>query len=112
MVVYVNNLHINCGENFSQELTILGSDGSTVNLTGYAGSSHMRKHAESSVVVAGFGISFFNRNEGIIKLLLSKEVTSGLKEGRYVYDVLLTTNTNRKILVVEGTVLVRAGITT
>lgn len=112
MSVYVNNITINAGETFSQPLTILNSSGSAVNLTGYAASSMMRKHAESTTKTADFTVGITSAASGLITLSLSSAITAGIKEGRYVYDVLLTDSANLKSIVVEGMVLVRTGITT
>ena len=112
MSVYVNNITINAGETFSQPLTILNSSGSVVNLTGYAASSMIRKHAESNTKTADFTVSITNASQGIITLGLSSTTSGGIKEGRYVYDVLLTDSASLKSIVVEGMVLVRTGITT
>jgi hypothetical protein len=112
MSVYVNNLSINCGENFTQSLTIQDSDGTALDLTGYGGSSYIRKHPESSTVVASFGVNFTDRNNGIIELSLPSASIINVKEGRYVYDVLLTKPSGLKLIVVEGSVLLRAGIST
>jgi hypothetical protein len=42
---------------------------------------------------------------------LSAEDTLSLKEGRYVYDILITDNDGIKTRVIEGMVLVREGVT-
>ena len=112
--VYVNNITINAGEDFSQELTISADKpvAGVLNLVGYAGSSMIRKHASSSKVVAGFGVSFVNRSSGLMRLSLGSSITSTLKEGRYVYDVVLINNAGLKSMIVEGMVLIRTGITT
>lgn len=110
MSVYVNNIVINAGETFSQPLTILSSDGSSVNLSGYAVTSMMRKHAESSIKTAQFSVGITSAAKGKITLSLGSTITSTIKEGRYVYDVLLTSAANIKTIVVEGMALVRTGI--
>jgi len=111
MSVYVNNITINAGETFSQPLTLTNSFGSSIDLTGYGVSSYIRKHPESSTVVAGFGISFTNRAAGEILISLGSSVTQNITEGRYVYDMVATTGAGIKSVVLEGNVLVRAGIT-
>jgi hypothetical protein len=111
MAVYVNNIVIDQGVDFSQSLTVEASTGQILNLTGYAGSSYIRKHAESKNVVAGFGISFANRAKGRVVLSLGSSITSQLKEGRYVYDLILSNTAGLKTVVAEGMVLVRSGIT-
>jgi len=110
MAVYVNNLVIDAGEDFSQDFTLETSLNDVVNLTGYAGSSYIRKHPESSNVISGFGISFFNPSYGQLRLSLGSSITSTIPEGRYVYDVLVTTQNSSKQIVIEGMVTVRTGI--
>lgn len=111
MAVYANNIVINSGETFSQSLTILNSNSSEIiNLTGYAVSSMIRKHVDSSIKTAEFQVGITSASEGLISLSLGSSITSTIKEGRYVYDVLLLSPTNYKSIVVEGSVLIRAGI--
>ena len=111
MAVYVNNLVVNAGEDFYQEMTIFGGNGETpLTLTGYTLTSMIRKHAESTTKTADFTTGIVNATKGIMSLSLPSSTTSGLKEGRYVYDVLLNTGTMKSIIV-EGMVLIRTGIT-
>ena len=110
MAVYTNNISINAGENFSLPLTILSNAGGVLNLTGYGASAAMRKHATSSTK-SDFTVGITSAAEGLITLGMASTVTSDLKEGRYVYDVLLISDANLKSIVVEGSVLVRTGIT-
>ena len=111
MTVYVNNITINSGVEFSLPLTILDNTGAgALNLTGYGCSAMMRKHAESSASTQ-FNVGITSAAEGLVTLGLASTVTSALKEGRYVYDVMLITDMNMKSVVVEGMALVRPGIT-
>jgi len=110
MAVYTNNISINSGEDFSLPLTILNNTGGVLNLTGYAASSALRKHATSSTKT-DFTVGITSAAEGLITLGMASTVTSELKEGRYVYDVLLISDENFKSIAVEGMALVRTGIT-
>lgn len=111
MSVYVNNLTINSGETFSLPLTILDSAGNTpLNLTGYAVTSMMRKHPESTTKTAQFTVGITSAADGAVTLSLASTTTSSIKQGRYVYDVLLTAEDNTKSIAVEGSALVRLGI--
>ena len=111
MSVYTNNIVINSGESFSLPLNILDSNGSELNITGYAASSAMRKHANSSTKAADFTVGITSAADGLVTLSLGSTITSSLKEGRYVYDVLLISDANVKTIVVEGSALVTTGIT-
>jgi hypothetical protein len=111
MSVYVRNLTINTGTDFSETLELTQSGGGAVNLNGFNGVAHLRKNPESTNYV-GFGISFVNRSGGVINISMGSTITSTIKAGRYVYDLLLIRPNTTKTVAVEGTVLVRAGIST
>ena len=111
MSVYVRNLTINTSTDFSETLELTQSGGGAVNLTGFGGVAHLRKTPESTNYV-GFGISFVNRSGGIVNISMASTITSTIKAGRYVYDLLLIRPNTTKTIAVEGTVLVRSGIST
>ena len=112
MTVFVQNLTVNSGEDFSRDLDILSADGSGgVNLTGYTAASHLRKHTDSSSYV-NITVGITSAAEGKLNLSMTDTVTSTIKPGRHVYDVLLTKPSGNKIIAVEGSILVRPGICT
>ena len=112
MTVFVQNLTINAGETFSRDLDILSADGTGgVDLTGYTANSHIRKHTDSGLsAVMAVGIT--SAADGKLSLSLTDSQTAGLAPGRHVYDVLLTKPSGSKMIAVEGTALVRPGIST
>jgi len=112
MTVFVKNLIINAGEDFSEDLEILSADGSGfVNLSGFSATSHMRKHPDSTNFV-GIAVSITSPTQGKVNISIADSITSTIKPGRHVYDVMLTRPSGSKIIGVEGSVLVRAGIST
>jgi len=111
MAVYVSNIIVNTGADFSQVFTLEdASTNSALNLTGYTVSSQMRKHPASSGVTT-FTASVYDASAGQIKIGLSTSQTSALKEGRYVYDIKVLDTDNVTTRVVEGMVLVSKGVT-
>ena len=109
--VYVSNLVVNTGATFSQTFTLEDSGSNSVlNLSGYTVRAHMRKHSGSSSYTDLNG-AVLNINAGTVKVGLTTTQTTPLKEGRYVYDVLITDSSNTVTRVVEGSVLVRQGVT-
>ena len=110
--VYVNNLVINAGSDFSQSFTLAGNDSnSALNLTNYAINAQLRKWSGSSTSVS-FASSITNpATLGQFYLTLLPEQTASIKPGRYVYDVVITDSFAVKTRVVEGTVLIREGVT-
>lgn len=109
--VYVSNLVIEKGVDFSQTFNLSNNDGTPQNLAGYSGTSHLRKTPTSSSYTP-FTLSFEDRSNGKIKLSLSSDITASLKSGRHVYDVLVITPDTKKSIVIEGTVNIRPGIST
>ena len=73
----------------------------------------MKKHAAAAATTATtFTCTIENATNGTISLALSDTETSALKAGRHVYDVVITSNTSFvKTRVIEGSVLVREGVT-
>lgn len=110
--VYVSNIVINSGADFSQVFQLeSATTNSILDLSGYTIISQMRKHSGSSTAV-NFTTSIVNANQGTIQIGLSTAITSTIKPGRYIYDIIaLDGNTNSRTRVVEGMVLVREGAT-
>lgn len=108
--VYVNNLVINTGTDFEQVFTLASSSGNNpLDLHGYTGEARLAKHPYSQNKV-DFTLNFVALDDGVISIGLTSGQTSDLKEGRYVYDVVLDDG-SRKTKVVEGMVFVRKGVT-
>jgi hypothetical protein len=116
--VYVSNIVINSGADFTQSFSLEGNDsGSAYDLTGYEVNAQFRKWAGSSSSVS-FAATITNPpTSGQIFLSLPAETTLSLKAGRYVYDILITDNDissptyGIKRRVIEGMVLIREGVT-
>jgi len=109
--VYVSNLVINAGATFSQQFELAQSDDSApLNLTGYALAGQIRKHSGSSNPTT-FAVSAMDVAGGVILISLTPAQTTALKSGRYVYDIVITDAAGDKTRVVEGSVLVREGVT-
>lgn len=109
--VYVTNITINGGTDFSQVYELEDSTtNAALNLSGYSVKSEMRKHPSASGVTT-FTSEIFSESTGKIKIGLSTSQTAALKEGRYVYDVVITDPYSVMSRVVEGTALVSKGVT-
>lgn len=110
--VYVNNLVINAGCDFTQTFTLQGIDtDSAFDLTNYTAESFIRKWSGSSSYVEFDANILFPGSSGQITLSLNSTQTGLLKPGRYIYDIVITDNIGTKSRVVEGMVLVREGAT-
>jgi hypothetical protein len=111
MAVYVSNLTVNGGTDFGQIFTLQSSSSnSALNLTGYTVRAEMRKHPNATGVTT-FTCSIYDAANGKVRIGLTSTSTASLKDGRYVYDVVITDTGNAMTRVVEGMVLVRQGVT-
>ena len=109
--VYVNNLVINSGSDFTQSFTLEGTNNSPLNLTEYEVDAQMRKWSGSSTAI-NFATSVeFPSTSGRILISLSSADTVNIRPGRYVYDVIITDSSGIKNRVIEGMVLLREGVT-
>lgn len=109
--VYVSNLSINVGATFDQSFTLANAaSDSELDLTGYAHSAALRKHFAATTSTP-FQTIVSDPTSGVIRVSMGSSLTSTLKPGRYVYDVVLVDVTGTKTRAVEGTVLVRGGVT-
>jgi hypothetical protein len=70
----------------------------------------MRKHPGSSTAT-NFNTQIINASGGKIRVGLTTSETASLKPGRFMYDVLITDAQGEVTRVLEGSVLVREGVT-
>jgi|TARA_R100000008_G_scaffold86582_1_gene80294 hypothetical protein len=122
-VAYGVNVVINTGANFQSSFQILNNDKtnfdfSTANAvgiattTGWTGSSQMTKTVavgSSAYPAATFTVGFTSAADGQFNISLGSTATSALNNGRYVYDILVSSGATI-YRIVEGNVLVISGV--
>ena len=92
--VYVSNLVINAGADFSQTFNLVESDDSgPLDLSGYSISAQFRKHAGSSSK-HDFVASVMDAAQGEVIISLSAAQSNVQKPGRYLYDIVITNSGN------------------
>ena len=102
------NLTMFSGADFNTTFTIRTSAGSSIDFTNYTGRSNMKKSAIGTANT--FGVSLGD-TDGKITLSMGSTVTRSLSEGRYLYDINVSSGSTF-FKVIEGNVLVRTGIST
>lgn len=111
MSAFVANLSIEKGADFEQDFEILNDDGTPFNFSGCIGYSKIRKHVESDKFNT-FTVEFVSPpTQGIVRILMSREVTSMLQLGRNVYDIFVLDTNDKITKVVEGMVIVNGSAT-
>tara|TARA_B100000902_G_scaffold394187_1_gene449990 strand:- start:2054 stop:2389 length:336 start_codon:yes stop_codon:yes gene_type:complete len=110
MAVYVSNIVIEQGYDFDTSFQLEDTrTNSPLILTDATSTAQMRKHYGSSTSVS-LGSTVTSPDLGIISISLTANQTVSLKPGRYVYDVKIL-NAGREYKAVEGTALIRGGVT-
>ena len=106
------NLTISTGTSFTKSFNILSDSGSPQNLTNYTIKSQLRKSSQSSSVINFISTATSPFSSGIIKIDLTPNLTVDLKSGRYLYDIIITNNSDgEKRKVVEGSAIITRSIT-
>ena len=109
--VYVSNLVINSGATFDQDFDLIESDDSgPLSLVGFRVAAQIRKHP-GSIKKIDFSTTIVDASNGHIKISLSATDSGSLKPGRHLYDIVITNGAGEKTRVIEGSVLVREGVT-
>lgn len=103
------NLTVEQGVDFEVTITVRNRDSSPLSLLGYTAVSKLKKHYTSTSSYT-FTVTFVDRINGRIALSMNSALTSTIPEGRHVYDVILTSPNSLKTRVVQGTVMVSAGV--
>jgi len=111
-VAYGVNLNINTGADFNSEYTVVNTSGSAFDFTSWTGSSQLAKSVSigsSSHAIETFAVGFTSAAGGVFKISLGKSRTRTIPEGRYVYDVNVSSGSTT-YRIVSGDVLVIPGI--
>ena len=111
-VPYAANLTIFGGANFSADFTVVDTGNAAYNFTGWTGSAQLAKSVSVGATmgaVATFNVGFTSAYDGKFSLSLGSTATGNLAEGRYVYNVLVSSGTTI-YSIANGNILVYAGI--
>ena len=106
----IQNITIDQDADYTETLTVKDSTGTVVDLTGSTMTSKLRKtHLSSSAT--SFTTALVSATDGTCSITLTDTVTSGLAEGRYVWD--LTTPDGSGIITrrIEGRATVTPSVT-
>lgn len=111
-VAYPVNLTINTGASFKANFEVVSIANTSFNFTGYTGSAQMAKSVSigsTSYAVATFNVGFTSAAGGKFNISLGSTDTRSLAEGRYVYDILVSSGST-VYRIIDGMILVRPGI--
>lgn len=106
------NLIIDQGSDYTRTITILdGTLNLPVDITGYTFAGQIRKTMTSNAIAASFTFTLTDPLVGKVLFSLGNDVTAGLVEGRYVYDIEMINAVAKKFRIVEGIVTINPNVT-
>jgi hypothetical protein len=111
-VAYAVNLVINTGADFKANFNVNTVSNSAFNFTGWTGTSRMTKSVSigsSAYPAATFNVGFTSAAGGKFNISLGSSATRTLNEGRYVYDILVS-SASTVYRIINGNILVIPGI--
>ena len=115
-VPVASNLTIYGGANFNANFTVVDTSNAAFDFSGagttWTGSSQMQKSVgagSTTVPTASFNVGFTSAAGGKFALTLASTATTSISEGRYLYNVLVSSGTTT-YNIVNGDILVYQGI--
>lgn len=104
------NIFIDQGANYSNIVTVSGTNGNALDLTGYTVASQMRKSYTSSTAYS-LNATVYNASAGQVRMTLTASQSEAIPPGRYLYDLEIASGSGAKTRVVEGIATVTPQIT-
>ena len=111
-VPVASNLTIYGGANFKANFNVFDTSNAAFNFTDWTGSSQMQKSVgagATTLPTSTFTVGFTSAYDGKIALTLTSAATTSIPEGRYMYNVLVSSGTTF-YNIVNGDILVYQGI--
>jgi len=110
--VFITNIVLYTGTDFAQSFVLEDyRSNSVLDLTGYTGKGQLKKYASESQA-GEFSFTLANDPKtGRFTIEMLSGVTSTLKPGSYMYDILIKDPSGGVTRAVEGTALVKKAVT-
>lgn len=106
------NLVLEQGTDFQAVIKLFANNTEALNLAGFAGAAEMRRSYDSVSATATLTVAIPFPGNGELYITLPAGSSTGIKYGRYLYDVVLTqTSTGIKTRAVEGIITVTPRVT-
>lgn len=99
------------GTDFSYDLDLTADDGTPINVANYIFTSSIKKSYDSISNTASFTIQVINESTGNLRFTLSSSVTTGIRAGRYLFDIKQVDSTNITTRILEGIIRINPQIT-
>ena len=112
MATRYNNIIINQGSTFSANVVayVNTSSSSVLTLTDYTANAQIKKSYYHANTAATFNVWIQDATAGIVNLVLDPANTVAMTDGKYVYDVMVSSAGGVKTRIVEGIATITPGV--
>jgi hypothetical protein len=104
MAVY-KDIYLSQGADYIDELLMVATDGSVVDVEGYIFTSQLRTSYVTANAIDSFNVTVTDVANGIVSIILPAANTSNIPAGKYVYDIKMYDTANVTTRIVEGLVI-------
>lgn len=101
----IANIFIDQGTDYEVTIDVTDTSDNIIDLNGYSAIAQIRKTYGSTTIAETFSTSI-TPSTGKVTLTLTDTQTTGLKIGRYVYDLIITDSSGVKTRVIEGQAII------
>lgn len=105
MAVY-KDIIINQGTDYIDQLLMIATDGSVVDISGYTFTSQLRTSYVTANATDNINVSVMDVQNGICSIFLPAANSANIPAGRYVYDIVMYDTANVTTRIVEGIAVV------
>lgn len=106
-MAFYTDIIIDQGSAYNATLPVLTLNNLPLDLTGYMGRGQIRRNYNATLAVNFLVEVQGDPEDGLVRISLTPAQTSGMKAGRYVFDIeVYTANDNDVIRVIEGQVTI------
>ena len=106
----VSNIYIDQGSDYYSTIEYKVANNTPIDITGYAPEATIRKYANSTTAF-NIPASVDSIESGKVNLFMPALETQAIPDGRYFYDVIITSPTGQITRIAEGTAVVTPGMT-
>lgn len=108
-MIRYHDIYLTQGTDFDTTISLKDDDYQPINIANYEFTSKVRKGPLTSIVAGIFTCNVSNSQNGIVRVRMNAANTKNIEMGRYFYDIFYT-NANTTNVIVQGSVIVSAGI--
>lgn len=100
------DVYINQGTDYIDEILMIATDGSVVDVNNYVFTSELRTSYVTANAIDTFNVTATDIANGIVSMILPAANSANIPVGQYVYDIKMLDTANITTRIIQGLVIV------